>query len=896
MGSRLLALSIALTCALEARVFAQCNAWSHDFGYPGISGGAYAMLVHDDGSGPELFVASSGQYAGATSIYGLGKWNGTRWAPVGAVSGTTSAYNIYALASFDDGTGSALYAGGAFSSVGGVVADRVAKWNGSTWSALGTGLQVSVNALEPYDDGNGPKLYAAGNIYSAGGVSVQNVVVWNGASWTQVGSGLSGGYVSDLQTYDDGTGAKLYATGGFTNSGGAPRSFIAAWDGSTWTDVGGGLDGGGTQLAVFDDGAGPELYVSGQFANAGGVASDNFARWNGSSWSAVASLPKFASSLHVFDDGTGSALYAGFTFTNNGGVVTSRVRRFRGGAWSVIQGGPMNHSVFSLASYDAGGGGKLFVGGDFNSAGGTGARCFTQWTGSGWSTVGGQGGWQATIHALAVYDAGTGPQLYAGGEFNMLGSAVTTGIAAFDGLKWNEVDRGVVATAQGQPIVHALASADLGNGSALYVGGEFEKVGGVTAKRIAKWDGAQWSALGSGIADFQVNAVCVYDSGTGPNLYVGGDFTSAGGVSAHCIARWNGTSWSAVGGGLCCSTAVVRALVVHDDGSGPQLYVGGDFSSAGGVSAYGVARWNGTTWSAVPGSPSDVQALASFADAQGPALYAASVPSLSRFRSGTWTSLNNANGAGVFVDVHSLTPSIDAGEPALYAAGVMSNSSGATQYAMRWNGSVWSSLDFVNVPGMQPVEPEALAICDTGSGARLYVGGRFDNAGAQPSFDIAARELCAPLSDTFCPGNGGAQACPCGGSNAPGAGCANSTGIGAVLANVGIGASVHFDDAVLGATHLPPNRITVFAGSPFQVGVGTTFYAGLMCLAPPRTRLAITSSDAQGGASFANVASSIAGLGAGTTWNFQVVYRDAPLAGCAGTLNTTNGIAIRFMP
>ena len=91
--------------------------------------------------------------------------------------------------------------------------------------------------------------------------------------------------------------------------------------------------------------------------------------------------------------------------------------------------------------------------------------------------------------------------------------------------------------------VYALAFDASGN---LYAGGCFTTAGGVSANRIAKWDGSSWSALGSGMND-SVYALAVDASG---NLYAGGYFTTAGGVSANRIAKWNGSSWSALGSGM----------------------------------------------------------------------------------------------------------------------------------------------------------------------------------------------------------------------------------------------------------------------------------------------------------------------------------------------------------
>ena len=71
----------------------------------------------------------------------------------------------------------------------------------------------------------------------------------------------------------------------------------------------------------------------------------------------------------------------------------------------------------------------------------------------------------------------------------------------------------------------------------LYAGGFFTMAGGVPANRIAKWDGTQWSPLGSGMNDWAF-ALTVFDDGTGPALYAGGYFTTAGGGPANYIAAW----------------------------------------------------------------------------------------------------------------------------------------------------------------------------------------------------------------------------------------------------------------------------------------------------------------------------------------------------------------------
>jgi hypothetical protein len=139
--------------------------------------------------------------------------------------------------------------------------------------------------------------------------------------------------------------------------------------------------------------------------------------------------------------------------------------------------------------------------------------------------------------------------------------------------------------------VNAIAVA----GPDVYVGGIFSSAGGdPDADRVARWDGASWHALGPGL-NGSVYAIAV----AGPDVYVGGYFTNAGGnpnapgiSNAGYIASWDGSSWHALGPGL---NGWVRAIVM----SGPNVNVGGDFTNAGGnADADCVARW-GTVFSYV---------------------------------------------------------------------------------------------------------------------------------------------------------------------------------------------------------------------------------------------------------------------------------------------------------
>ena len=130
-----------------------------------------------------------------------------------------------AVTVFDDGTGPALYAVGAFTTVGGVPANRIAKWDGSQWSALGDGIgapgsKEHAQTLAVFDDGRGSALYAGGRFLFDRGMS----------QWSAMDPWIERGFctsVNSLALSDQGGGVFLFDGGYFVRSG-HPED-IALW-------------------------------------------------------------------------------------------------------------------------------------------------------------------------------------------------------------------------------------------------------------------------------------------------------------------------------------------------------------------------------------------------------------------------------------------------------------------------------------------------------------------------------------------------------------------------------------------------------------------------------------------------------------------------------------------
>jgi hypothetical protein len=662
-------------------------------GVPGADGGVHAVAVDDQGN---LYIAGQMSFVGTVAVNNIAKWDGTTWSALGTGLGLVPNDYVKALAI----SGTNLYAGGVFTTAGGVAATNIAKWDGSAWSALGSGLGGVVNALAL----NGTALYAGGFFTSAGGVAATNIAKWDGSAWSALGSGL------DAQVTALGVGGSgLYAGGYFTKAGAVAANRIAKWDGSDWSALGSGIgDGPVYALAV----SGTNLYAAGFFTS--------IAKWDGSVWSTLGSgMNNYAYALAV----SGTNLYVGGSFTNAGGVAANRIAQWDGRAWSALGSGVGTYYAFVSAL--AASGTNLYAGGEFTTAGGVTAANIAKWSGSAWSALGSgiSGGHGAPYMNARVNSlAAGGTNLYAGGEFTSAGGVTANGIAVWDGKGWAALGSGMNSGLSSYGIVFALAL----NGSDLYAGGLFQTAGGVAATNIARWDGRTWSPLGPGLNSV-VNALAL----SGTNLYAGGYFTLAGGLTVNRVARWNGSAWSTLGSGMNDSVTALAA-------SGSKLYAGGCFTRADGRSATNLAVWDGSAWSALGfGLNAQVTALA----VSGTDLYAGgwftkagwvTANRIARWN-GSWSALSS----GMNDNVYALAVS----GSDLYAGGSFTAAGGvAASSIAKWNGTVWSALGSgVSCPAGSSVN----ALAADGSG-HLFVGGDFYFAGQRVSPFIAQANVIPP--------------------------------------------------------------------------------------------------------------------------------------------------------
>ena len=324
--------------------------------------------------------------------------------------------------------------------------------------------------------------------------------------------------------------------------------------------------------------------------------------------------------------------------------------------------------------------------------------------------------YDGTVYALAT---GADGSVYIAGSFTQ--AAPNPDIDYIS--KWNPYSSALSALTGGtgsgtNGSVYALAAAPNGD---IYLGGSFTLAGGIAnTVRVAYWDvsASEFVAMSTGIDNGTVYCLCADQSG---NIYIGGNFTNAGGDDeADYIAIWGGTTIDELLNGTAGADAPIHDMAITPNG---DLYVVGEFANIGGVAAAGVAKWNGAAWSALGAglTGSDAHGYSIAIDAAGniyvggdfTAADGVSCLNIAKWNGKTFEPLGSGLGTGTCRTLFFY-------ESLLYAGGDFDTAGGLTlaDTMAIWNGTTWVHID-ANIGGMTNI----YAIMKNTNG--LYIGGAF---------------------------------------------------------------------------------------------------------------------------------------------------------------------------
>lgn len=314
-----------------------------------------------------------------------------------------------------------LYATGFFTSLCGSPYNHLAKFDGTSWSAVGTGHPTAGHQLKAIDNelyflayqpaldsnwvyqwdgttmnkvGEGVYLTTAvtgfsqtANLYGlleyenniiacgefdrVGTKTISGIMQWNGIEWEAMGSGLSGSlnsspvmYPHDMCVFE----TDLIVGGNFLQAGGVTVNGIARWDGVQWQNLGDGFNGTVYGVCEFNG----ELYASGGFTMSGSTSLKNIAKWNGSAWvdpgfRMYYQNPGYYSFGHTLKVVNGKLHVAGGFNRVEMGVTTHQcqgIYAYDGTIIDTLSGGIAGKEIEGVAWYN----GELYAGGGINNS------------------------------------------------------------------------------------------------------------------------------------------------------------------------------------------------------------------------------------------------------------------------------------------------------------------------------------------------------------------------------------------------------------------------------------------------------------------------------------------------------------------------------------------------
>jgi len=487
---------------------------------------------------------------------------------------------------------------------------------------------------------------------------------------------------------------------------------------------------------------------------------------------------------------------------------------------------------------------------------------------------GGQGLNQPSLSATGHQGA-----LVVVGDMNSAGGTPASRAARFDGTAWTAM--GVAPGTNGGPQI--VKSLDLGSGPELFLGAWNNTVNANVRAPVYRWNGSAWAVLATTDWGISVNTaaydLAVFDEGSGPRLFAAG-FGLGSTVLAfplQGILRWDGTAWTRLGTGL-ADTAF--ALAVHDDGSGPALFVATESS---------VMRWNGTSWSDT-GAGNDTYSLASYDDGTGARLYATGLGGFRRYDGATWQAVPGAlpgmSGPLAVFDDHS-----GAGERLWIAS----------NFGLRaFDGTSWTSWPLADAGGFNRLEVATGIV----GGDALVVTGYVSSVNGVPSQNLGVVRACTE-AESFCAGDGsGVVACPCANSGLPGRGCDNASATGGALLTAN--GATQPDTLVLSAIGARPSALCVFVQGSSELAQPAVFGDGLRCVGGSLLRLytktavaGATSAPAPGDFTIRQRAANLAQpIALGSTRTYQLYYRDVSTTFCptptGGFANLSNALRVTW--
>ncbi len=575
-----------------------------------VDGVVYAMAM---GANNTLYVGGGFAEVEEQTVYSVAKWEAAAWSSVGDGLSNTSLSNgdrnfATAFSLLYDAANDVLYAGGTFGQFSGSATNKVlrslAYFKNDTWTLIdGIGKPFNtgssrVNALA-VNPMNG-HLFVGGTFTEHVGNNspVGNLVAeWNPTSdtWNNLNNGLKSGTVNTLVFKDN----KLFAGGTFSQleDGDFCNNFVA-WDGSAWDNLGEGLNerfGDIRDISFTADG----FIACGTFGEVDHLEASRIARWReATGWETIpleiygTSASNFADQIYALHR-VGDWLYVGGFFGGvNASTITNGILAFNLTTGLVKTWGTGLEGSFARVNDIVSFQGEVYIAGRFSGVDGNPMNHLAKLNASTdtWEMIG-----SPNSEVLKLTNVKDSILLVGGGFVNINNNSDLKRIAVYDGSNWSALGKGI----QNGRVEDAVY---LENENAILLGGGFSQVVNMdgtisTSKYLAKYKNGAWNDFEelTAAANFRGVSRLLVDEEN--NLvYVAGQFREVEGSPINRIFRLEAVTQKVgdFGDGLDRLEDDLSSSSSKVNFMGKQngyLVLGGTFSSAGINQARSIARY-----------------------------------------------------------------------------------------------------------------------------------------------------------------------------------------------------------------------------------------------------------------------------------------------------------------
>ena len=506
------------------------------------------------------------------------------------------------------------------------------------------------------------------------------------------------GPIQALLPHGDG----LVVGGKFSRIGDMDAPGIAAWDGSSWSELP-GYDG----QAVLDLAPYPGGFVA--------LGYWGVRQWDGRAWHELG-FPSEAGGATVMAV-LGNTIAVGYWDYPHSDGRRARVALYDARGWTPL-GGDFDQAVNGLEWYS----GKLYAGGEFTHVDGAPVSLVAGWDGTTWKPVGtgliaDQPGYSRVMD-LAVF----GGEMVAGGHFRDASIPHRFhDFARWNGTRWAPLGTNV-------PVGSLTRFRTIG--TELYAVGQLVRIS--QGYGVARWDGAAWHVAEDQL-EYYVHDVAQF----GGDLYAGGALDRDGMRPATPLVRRRDGVWespirptSGMNGLTYAFGPYLRDVVTMNG----DVFVAGRFQATAAASGWrrctATARWDGSEWTSLGMESWAVTEAIGLAEHQG-SLYAIGTfqqnetgpfGSLARLAGGGWELLDSRAFLNAYCAVSAFGK--------LFVGGHSSSGFGGIA---TWDGATWHGLG-----GITRDKDGSWVVALERHGDDVIAGGRFVELGGVPFANIAA--------------------------------------------------------------------------------------------------------------------------------------------------------------